>query len=254
MSRSLLPLAAPLAAVALLAGCSAVHGRHSGYRPVADTDYARLRPDQLGPVDQARVAEGAARDEVARAKLRLEQAQSEIAMARADQTAARAAGQRAAAQRDRALSSNAPAARAGAQEAAAEAELQARAAQAHMAYAQRLVEARRAEREAADRLVVVRQAELERARLSALAQAGVPAATKYDPAAFDARVADAQRDYQQRRADAAQRLDLAQQNENAWRVLHAQYQARVEGPGRTYGTGAGAQQQLPAPAQAPPAQ
>lgn len=226
-----------LASATLLAGaCSMVGGHRAEFKPVSDTDYGRLGPSQLGPVDQARTAAAAARDDVARAKLRLQQAQNEIALARADQTAARAAVQRAQAQASAATGSNDPNAKAQAQEAAAQAELQTRSAQAHMAYAQRLAEARQAEVDAGDQQVALREAELEKSKLTALTQAGIPAATKYNPATFDARVAGAQQEFSQRRAEADERMHAAMQNENAWRTLHAQYQARVSGP--VQGTGA----------------
>lgn len=230
-----------LASVMLAAGgCSMFHGSSKAeYKPVSDTDFGRLQPQQLGPVDAARTAVFGARDEVARAKLRLQQAENEVEMARADQTAARAAKQRAAAQADAASKSQDPYAKAGAQEAAAQAELQTRSAQAHMAYSQRLVAARQADLDAAERQVTLREAELEKAKFTALTQAGIPASTKYNPSTFDAHVAGAQQEYAQRRADADQRLQEARQTENAWRTLHAQYTQRVQGRGQT-ATGTGA--------------
>lgn len=244
MSRLSLALA-----VFLVAGCSMIHRNRAEFKPVSEADFGRLQPNQLGPVDQARSAVFGAHDEVSRAKLRLQQAENEVEMARADQTAARAVQQRAQAQQDAAKNSNDPSAKAQSQEAAAAAELQARSAQGHMAYAQKLVAARQAEVDAADRHVAVREAELERARLTALTEAGVPAATKYNPATFDARVAGAQQEYAQRKADADQRLSEAQQNENAWRALHAQYQARMQGQARSLGAGADGGPAAPPPPQ-----
>jgi len=244
-----------LAAATLLGGgCSMVRGHRAEFKPVSEADYGRLKAGQLGPVDGARAAAAAARDEVARAKLRLQQAEDEIALARADQTAARAATQRADAQVSAANDSNDPTAKAQAQEASAEAVLHSRSAQAHMAYAQRLTEARQAEVDAAEQLVKVRDAQLEKSRLTALTEAGLPAASKYNAASFDARVSGEQQRYSQRRADADQRMHVAMQNENAWRTLHAQYQARVQGPAGKLvgGTGTAAPQQPP-PAPAQPA-
>jgi hypothetical protein len=189
--------------------------------------------------------------------LRLEEAKHEGDLAQAEETAARADSERARAEQDAAATSNAPTAKAQAQEAAADAELHRRAAQAHEAYAQRLLASRQAEMDAAGELVKVREAELERAKLTALSQAGVPAATKYDPAPFDAYVADAQRDYQRARAKASDALHQADETHNAWVALNQQYQARLQGAAAQTGTGVaqggGAAQDAPlGPATAPP--
>jgi hypothetical protein len=235
----------------LAGGCSMIRGKHAQFKPVSEPDYGRLQPNQLAPVDAARAAVSSANDEVARAKLRLEQASNDVEMARADLTAAQAATQRAQAQGDAAASSNDPNAKARAQEAAAEAELQTRSAKAHLAYGQRLVEARQAEIDTAEKEVALRQAELDKAKLTALSQARIPAASKYDPATFDARVAGAQKDYSEQRAEADRRMHAAKQAENAWRTLHAQYQARIQG--QPAGTGAGpAAPPPPSPAPPPP--
>ncbi len=247
---------ASLLAVLALTSC-ALFQRNRGpeYQPVSDADFGRLRPSQMGPVDAARGQAFAARDAQARATLRLEEAKHEAELAQAEQTAAQADAQRAQAMQDAAASSNAPDVKASAQEATVDAELHRRAAQAHAAYAQRLMAARQAEVDAAARLVEVRDAELDRAKLTALSQAGIPAATKYQPSTFDARVADAQRDYQQAKARADGALQEADQVHNAWLALDDQYQQRLQGAAQT-GTGAGsatAERGAPLPpATAPP--
>jgi hypothetical protein len=246
-----MPRALWLLAAALLAGgCSMFQDRKAEFRPVSDADYGRLAPDQLGPVTAARDQLFAARDEVARAKLRLQQAENEAELARADQAMVRAAVQRAKAEGKAARESNAPEAKAKAQEAAAQAELQARSARAHLAYANELGRARQAELDAAERLVKVREAELEQAKLQALSQAGIPAATKYDASLFAARVAEERKEHLEAQSEARVRFADAQKGENTWRTLHAQYEERVQGQGAT-ATGAGSEP-VPAP-QAPPA-
>ncbi len=238
-----------LAAALLASGCSMFRDNKAEFRPVSDADYGRLAPEQLGPVTAARDQLFAARDEVARAKLRLQQAENEAELARADQAMVKAAKQRAKAQGNIARSSNAPAAKAKAQEAAAQAELQARSARAHLAYANQLGRARQEELEAAERLVRVREAELEQAKLQALSEAGIPAATKYDASLFAARVAEVRRQHLEAESKAKVRLAEARKGENTWRTLHAQYQERVEGQATATGSGS----EAPAPQAPPPA-
>lgn len=233
---------ASLAAVLAVSGCALFqHGRNPKFEPVSDADVGRLAPGQMGPIDAARGQVFAARDAQSRTKLRLEESRHEAELAQAEQTAARADIERARAEQDAAASSNDPAGKARAQEAAVEAELHRRATQAHAAYAQRLLTARQAEVEAAGELIKVREAELERAKLNALAQARVPAAAKYPRAPFDAHVADAERDYQRRRAGAADALDRAEQTRNAWAALDQQYQVRLRSAPAQTGTGAAPQ-------------
>ncbi|HET6440199.1 MAG TPA: hypothetical protein VFG59_19200 [Anaeromyxobacter sp.] len=262
MARRRLSLVS-LAGALLFCGCAMFHHRGPQFKPISDTDYGRLAPSQLGPVDQARSRLFEANDSVARAKLELEKAQHEGELARADQTAARADTERARAEQDAAHSSNDPTAKARAQEDQADAELRTRSAQGHAAYAQRLVEARQAEVEAATQLVNVRQAELERAKLTALSQARIPAATKYDPAPFDAHVADAEQAYQQARASASEAGHAADQARNDWSTLDQQYQARIHGqagegtagatpPPGQQGTGSAGAPASPPPAPPPP--
>ena len=225
---------ASIAAVLAVSGCALFHHGHPEFKPVSDADVGRLAPRQMAPIDAARGQVFAAHDASSRTKLRLEEARHEAELAQAEQTAARADTERARAEQDAAASSNAPPVKTRAQEAAVDAELHRRAAQAHAAYAQRLLRARQTEVEAADEMVKVREAELERAKLTALSQAGIPAATKYDPAPFDAHVADAQRDYQRARARASDALHQAEQTRNAWAALSQQYLARLQSaPART---------------------
>lgn len=231
-----------LAAASLLAsGCSMFQDKKAEFRPVSEADFGRLAPDQLGPVEGAREQVFAARDEASRAKLRLQQAENEAELARADQAMVQAAMQRAKAEQNVARKSNAPEAKAKAQEAAAQAELQARSARAHLSYANKLGAARQAELDAAEALVKVREAELEQAKLDALSQAGIPAATKYDPSLFAARVAELRKEHLEAESEAKVRMGEAKQGENTWRTLHAQYQERVQSQPAATATGSGSE-------------
>jgi hypothetical protein len=256
MARALRMFAATLLFVS---GCSMFQGHKAEYQPVSDADYGRLSPDQLGPLNSARDRLSEATDEVARVKLRAQQADNEVELARADQAMANAAKELASAELKSAGKSNAPDAKAKAQEDAARAELQSRSARAHLAWANQVGKARDAELQAAERLVKVREAELEQAKLESLVQAKIPAAAKYDASLFEARVAEARKEYLEAEADAKARMSDARQGENTWRTLHAQYRERMLGatPAAT-ASGSGAdetpEQTEPTPAapQAPP--
>jgi hypothetical protein len=229
---------ASLAAALIVSACAMFRGGgNPKFTPVSDADYGRLAPGQMAPVDAARGQTFAARDAAARAKLRLEEAQHESELAQAEQTAARADTEHARAEQDAAASSKAPDVLARAQESAVRAELHRRAAQAHAAYAQKLMAARQAEADAADDQVKVRDAELDRSKLTALSQAGIPAATKYSPASFDARVAEAQRKYQEAKARADDAVHQANQTHNDWMALNDQYRQRLQGSAAQTGTG-----------------
>lgn len=257
MSRALPTLAA---ALVFSSGCSMFQDKQAEFKPVSDADYGRLTPDQLGPMHAAREQLFAARDEAARSKLRIQQAENEVELARADQAMANAARENAKAEGNVARKSNAPEAKAKAQESAARAELQARSARAHVAYANQLGRARHEEQAAAEALVRVREAELEEAKLVSLSQAKIPAATKYDASLFAARVAERRKEYLEKEAEGKARMAEARAGEDTWRILHGQYQARVEGPTPAAATGSGTEQPVkagepaaPAPApQAPP--
>lgn len=215
-----------LAALSVLLGCSTFQ-RGPRFHPVSDADFGRLAPAQMGPVDAARAELFSAHDAVARAKLRLQEAQEETARARADTTGARAELQRAGAELDAAQDSADPAAGARARELEAAARLRSQAARAHNAFANRQVDARGADVEAAAARVAVADAQLERAKLTALRQAGIAAATKYDPAPFDANVARVEKDHQEARARASEAAHQSDAARLAWASLTQQYQART---------------------------
>lgn len=220
---------APIAfTLALAAGCRTAP-RATKFTPVAEADFGRLAPEQMAPVDAARAEVAAARDAVARARLRQQEAANEEGYARADQASAQADALRAQADQRVAKESGDVNAAARAQELAEAAALRRAAADAHLDYGRQLVAAYAAAVGAAEARVGVAEAALERARLTALADAGIPAASKYDPARFDAHVAQAQRAGEQARARAAETSRAATAARDRWRGLEQRYQARVEG-------------------------
>lgn len=84
----------------------------------------------------------------------------------------------------------------------AAAELRRDAADAHRDYAGKLIEARQAGEEAAKQRIELANAKLELAKFQALQQANPQAVAQYDRAKFTARVSDAQRTLDERRARA----------------------------------------------------
>jgi colicin import membrane protein len=228
MKRSALALAA-LAALA----CGTSKKQQVQQKPVtvSEADYGRLDPSQTQLVDQARADRGRANDELARAKLRQADAQHEDSLARADLTAADAEKARAEARTRMAKESNDPRAIEQARDLTEVAALRRRTAEARAAWAKEIREARDAEVAAAERRVAYEDARVEQAKLQALQQAQVPAATKYDPAPMDARVATARRDLEAAEGAARQQLAEAGNAERAWRELDRQLQARLGAAG-----------------------
>jgi hypothetical protein len=217
-----------LVTIVALAACA---GGRSSTRPtsppeVADADLGRLGPDQMQPVDDARRFLSSARDELARARLRLEQTQQEDELARADAQVATAEATRAAAQARIADGSREPAQLELARELHERARLAKAAADARTDWARKLVEARRMGVQAAERQVDLGEARLEWSKLQALQLASIPAAGKYDGARFQARVAEAQRTFDgalQRARELDGQQTVAQRR---WQDLQRVLQAR----------------------------
>ncbi len=194
---------------------------------VSDEDFARLPRGQMGPVDQARAQLRQAQDQLARAKLRLQEASHEEDLAKAEQAAADAKIQQAEAQLKIAQDRGDQKAIARATQAVEAAKLQRQAADAHLDYAKKLASARQAQAEVAERRVDVMVRQVELAKLQALQQAGVPAASRYDPAVFRRDLADAQVALAQAQAKARDLSAQAQASLQEWRSLSGRYQAMV---------------------------
>ncbi|GEJ59471.1 hypothetical protein [Anaeromyxobacter diazotrophicus] len=226
-------------ALALAAGCATSGGGHGG-ATVSDADFGRLQVGQMGPVDQARQFLASAHDEQARAKLRLQEGQGEAQMAKADAQTAKAAAERADAQSKMANNSREPSQLELARSLKEQADVQQRAAKAHADYADKASAARKQAVAAADKQVALGEAKVELAKLQALQQAGIPAATKYDLTKFQQRVGEAQKDFdaalQKTRDEEAQATASQQTWEDARR--QAQAQAVPLGAPQT-GTGTG---------------
>jgi hypothetical protein len=221
-----------VALLVLAAACAGARGARetTASTRVPDEDVGRLDPSQTQPVERARQFRGSARDEQARASLRLQQAQHETDAAKADQEAAKADEQRAENQQKVANESRDPAELERARQTKEQAQLHKSMADAHADYAKRLVEARKASLDAAEKQVVLGDARLESAKLQALQQARVPAASKYDATKFDSQTNDAQKKFDESMQKARDLDAQAAASQRRWEELQRQLQARTGAP------------------------
>lgn len=225
-----LSLAAALVASSMAFGCRSTPKKAAAEQPVqtvADADLGRLGPDQMGPIQTARSTLFEVRDALARAQLRLQDSRHEENWANAEKAAAEGDRLRAAAELTTAQEAG-DQRRAGiASERAEAAALRGQAAAARLDYARKLVAARDSEVKTAEARVRRTEWEVERAKLTALREAGVPAATKYDPGPIDGRVAEALRAEEGARAKARELGASARAAYDQWRSLSDRYEARA---------------------------
>ena len=194
---------------------------------VSDADLGRLAPEQMGPVQAGRAALGEARDAVARAQLRLQDSRHEEGWANAERAQAEGDRLRAAAELSAAREAGDARKASIATERADAAALRTQAADARLQYGRSLVAAREAEVNAAEARVRRAEWEVERSKLVALREAQVPAATKYDPAPLDRRIAEVARAEEAARARARDLGGAARASFERWRTLTDRYEARA---------------------------
>jgi chromosome segregation ATPase len=226
----------PLALAAVMGGC--VHGAATSEArssTVSDADVGRLGPEQVGPVDQARQELAGARNALSRTSLRLQQAQNEEGIAKAEQQAAEADQKLADAQQKVANDSRVPDALEKARQLQGQANANKQRADLHAEYARKLVEQRKAEAQAAEQQVKVAEARVEWSKLQALEQVQNPASTKYDAGRFQTAVNDAQGDLDKATQKAqqleAQATAARQRWEDAERRLQANRSNNETGTG-----------------------
>lgn len=222
--------------LAVVLGC--MHGQGERVATVSEADAGRLGPEQVGPVNQARQELDVATDALARTRLRLQQAQREADVAKADLQAAEADQHVADAQQKLANDSRAPDALENARVLQERATAHRNAADLHVAYAGKLIEERQAEVQVAERQVKVAQARVEWSKLQALEQVGNPAATKYDAGRFQTAVNDAQAELDQAETNARALEPQATEARQRWEDSERRVQAPQEG-GTPTGTGSG---------------
>jgi hypothetical protein len=189
---------------------------------IADTDFARLTPDQTAQVDKARQNEQEAKDDLARAQLRTKNADHEADLVQADAAALDADRKKAEADNKLAQDTREPAALNRAQKSKEAVELHEQANKAHQDYATKLKDATAAEENAAQARVDTASAKAEKAKLSALSTAGSPVAQKYDKKAFEQAVADAEEKQRKSENDALQKRKQAVSAQRDWNDQQAQ--------------------------------
>ena len=217
-------------ALAAMAGCAGMWGGARESAPaaqVSQADFSRLTPDEMGPVNEAREFLASAREEQGRAKLRQQDTMHEADLAKADQQAADSDEQRALTQAKMANDSRDLAQLEQARDFQERARLHKSEAEAHAQYAAKLAEARKADVQSANDQVALGEAKLEWSKLQALQQANVPAAGKYDPTGFQARVDDAKKKCDQSLQKASDLEGQASSLEQLW--LDLQQQLRAHG-------------------------
>jgi len=215
-----------LAGASLLLACASQKAEAPKAPQVADVDYGRLTPEQMAVVEAARRNEMAARDDLARAQLRLKEADHETELAQADVPAVEADKKRAEAETKKASESRDPAALDRAQGANQSAAIHEQEAKAHSDYAAKLKQACQAEAAAAQMRLETSSAQVDQAKLRALQSAAVPAAEKYDPSSFDKAVSDSAAKQSQAEAEALQKRQQAVLAERQWEELQRQLRAK----------------------------
>jgi colicin import membrane protein len=223
-------------AVALSTGC-ATSGKPAA-AAVSDTDFAQLQASQMGRVDEARQAVLRARDEQARAQLRVREADNEDQLAAADGKSAQAATEQATTRERIAAETRDQAKLEQAKTLAQQAAMQRRAADARADYAKKLIDARQASALAADKKTTLAESKLEVAKLAALRNANVKASGKYDMAAFEQRVQQAQAEYDAADQKARDQEWWAQKAERVYGDAKSELQAQTA-PAGTPQTGTG---------------
>jgi colicin import membrane protein len=215
-----------LAGASLLLACASQKAEAPKAPQVADADYGRLTPEQMAIVEAARRNEVAARNDLARAQLRLKEADHEAELAQADAPAVEADQKRAAAEAKMANESRAPDALDRAQAAKQGAEIHEREAKAHADYAAKLKQACQAEATAVQRRLEASTVKVDQAKLQALQSAAVPAAEKYDASSFERAASDAAAQQAQAEAEALGMRQQAVAAERQWEALQQQLRAK----------------------------
>jgi len=210
------------AALALAAACA--HGS-SRSDTVSDEALARVPPDQLGTVNQARLDVSKAKDNLARENLRLNQAKKYVDVANnevkiADEQLNRdKAAQEAAnyARNDQGATQS--------QSAMGLARQRQQVAQAHVQAANQLVNYAQERVNAANKAVDLANARLESAKFKAVQASGDPAANNIDGQAIAKRVEDARIALEQERTKVAQMKATATSARTTWTSLRDQLPA-----------------------------
>ena len=209
------PIAAAALLLAIAAGCASTKASST----VSDSDFGRLTPSQIRPVDDARAQLSLARDELGRAKLSVVNDQHEGELARSDQATASAGVSRAATESKVGKESNDAGQMQQARDDAKTARQGKEVADARLAYSKKLATSQAAQVTAAERKVDLMAEKVNLAKLQSLDDAAIPAAGKYDRATAMERVVNAQRAYDRATATAATASSESTTAKEHWQKL-----------------------------------
>jgi len=204
----------------------------SSQKPAAkmdDSGLARLNESQMGPVDDARVDEGRARDALAKARANEADARAQLEVARSERSVAEAQLKRALAEKDLRKKQYASKDQmveiddeiAGAQD-------RLKATDVKLQYLQQMVSLSEAEGKLAEAHVVTAQALTEQAKYRAMKAGNAPQAASVNPGDVDHRVANAQAQEAKFLKEVSQRRSNTVELYNRWQAVdtHARTLAR----------------------------
>jgi len=197
----------------------------SSQKPAAKLDesgLSRLNETQMEPVDEARIDEGRARDDLARARANEADARARLEVAKSDRAVAEAQLKRAQAERDLLKKQYADKDQMGqVEQEIAGAQERIKASDLKLQYLQQMIGVAEAERRAAEAHVVTTQALTEQAKYRAMKAANVPQAQSVEAAQIDQRVAAAQGQESNLLKEVGQRRNTANELYTRWQQADA---------------------------------
>ena len=209
----------------LAAGSALIAAACSSQKPAAKLDesgLSRLNESQMEPVDQARVDEGRARDDLARARAAEADARARLEVAKSDRAVADAELKRALAERDLLKKQYASKDQmAEVEQDIAAAQERIKASDLKLQYLQQMIGVAEAEGKAAEAHVLTTQALTEQAKYRAMKSASVPQASSVNAADVDQKVAAAQAHESSLLNDVARRRTTATELYNRWQQADA---------------------------------
>jgi hypothetical protein len=211
--------------VLVVAGCS-----HNRADSVSPQDLARIPPDQMAPVNQARMEVAKAQDEVSRRDLALKSAEQEVEVAKHEVNVAKTHIDQTQAILNKANFDRNSQVGQQAQRDLATYKAQLDAAQAHLKAAQAAAELARAHKKQADAERELAETRLHLAKALALRRSGDPAGKNVNADSLRAQVDDRLKDVERAKADVAKLQTEAEREHLAWQAATQRYN-QVRGVG-----------------------
>jgi chromosome segregation ATPase len=211
--------------ILIAVGTGLIAAACSSQKPAAKLDesgLARLNETQMEPVDQARVEEGRARDDLARARAREADARAQLEVAKSERNVADAQLKRALAEQDLRKKQYADKDRmAEVEQEIAAAQDRIKASDLKLQYLNQMIALGEAERKVAEAHVITTQALTEQVKYRAMKAGNAPEAASVNPGDIDQRVASAQAQEANLLKDVAGRRNTATELYNRWQQADA---------------------------------